>query len=198
MEGSNQGTILSSLPMESLVANPLLAMVKAQAEASHTYMKFINTVCFDQDKDNPNKKIARTVEFYYKEANGEEKKVLLPVISLVSHPNLEIQDGTIDFSISIDTMESVEKEDSKNIEVDAKLSLSFGWFGSLDVKAKGAISSSEKSKRSTDTRSEYKIHASVKTKGAPEIMNRVIEKLVDAALPKVEKGKQNTSPNPPN
>ncbi|MFK3666217.1 DUF2589 domain-containing protein [Ochrobactrum teleogrylli] len=172
------GSVIHALPVEDMIGGPLQAMIKAQLQASHSYAEFLLKVCI---KDG----VAIAVQFDYDETVINEqdgtpstlkKTMRIPLLATIAHPNICIEEGTIDFELGVT---QAEKSQSTT-KVDAKGEGSIGW-GPFSVKLAGRVSHKSEQTRSTDTRAKYSIHTQVKRQPAPEALQRVIDFLTDAA-----------------
>lgn len=97
------GSVISSLPLDSMISAPLQAMIKAQTQAAKSYTDFLLSVCIKDGK-------AVSVQFDYEETLVDEKGVTtgtqtkvmrIPLLAAVVHPIICIEEGTIDFELEI-------------------------------------------------------------------------------------------------
>jgi len=172
------GSVFNALPLDRMITTPLMAMVQAQVTASKAYVDFLLAVCIKEGK-------AIAVQFDYdetlldKEGNiiGAQKRTIrVPLMAAVVHPCICIEEGTIDFELTV-TQASEEKSAT---EGSATLEASVGW-GPLKVSAHGRVSDKAEQTRKTDTRAKYSIHITAKRQPAPEGLQRILDHLVDAA-----------------
>lgn len=172
------GSVINALPLDKMIAGPLNAMIAAQVNASKQYADFLLSVCI---KDGQ----AVQVTFDYDETildtegnyKGTYKKTIsIPLLAAISHPNICIEEGTIDFELEI----SQSEQSSSSTEAEASLEASAGW-GPFSVKVSGRVSHKSEQTRKTDTRAKYTIHTSIKRQPPPEALQRVIDFLTDAA-----------------
>jgi len=180
------GSVLSSLPLDKLIASPLNAMIQAQIGASHQYAEFLMSVCV---KDGE----AVNVQFKYdevltdKEGNytgNRERTMTLPLIAAISHPNMGIERGTVDFEITVHSATESHSTDSKS----GSLSASVGW-GPIKATVHGSLSHKSEQTRKTDTTAKYSVHTEVKRIDPPEGLMKVIDFMTQAALKPVVTGK---------
>lgn len=172
------GSVLNALPMEDMISSPLQAMIKAQIQASKVYADFLLSVCIKDGK-------AQSIQFDYDETVTDEAGVIqgvakktmrIPLMAAVSHPNICIEEGTIDFELEV-----TQSEKSMNsTEADGSVEGSVGW-GPFSVKLSGRVSHKSEQTRATDTRAKYSIHTQIKRQPPPEALMRVIDFLTDAA-----------------
>ncbi|WP_395490137.1 DUF2589 domain-containing protein [Cedecea davisae] len=178
MDSQFIGSVINALPLEHMIGGPLQAMIKAQVQASKAYADFLLSVCIKNGK-------AQSVQFDYDETIVDDKGVIqgvvkktmsIPLMAAISHPNISIEEGTIDFELEVSQSES----SNSKTEADASLEASVGW-GPFSVKVTGRVSHKSEQTRSTDTRAKYSIHTQVKRQPPPEALMRVIDFLTDAA-----------------
>jgi len=172
------GSVLNALPLDKMIGGPLQAMIKAQVQASKAYADFLLHVCIKDGK-------AVAVQFDYDETivdeKGEykgtmQKTMRIPLLAAIAHPNICIEEGTIDFE-----MEISQSEESKTAnEAEGSLEVSAGW-GPVKVSIKGRASHKSEQTRKSDTRAKYSIHTAIKRQDPPEALMRVIEFLTDSA-----------------
>jgi len=172
------GSVLNSLPLDRMISTPLMAMIQAQIASSKAYADFIMGVCIEDGK-------ARAIQFDYDETLSNEKgevvgvnkkTMRIPLIAAVTHPNIGIEEGTIDFEMTVSQSEEIHDETSGQGGFQAKM----GW-GPFTVKVHGSVSHKSEQTRKTDTRAKYSIHVKASRQQAPEALMRVIDFLTDAA-----------------
>lgn len=172
------GSVINALPLEHMIGGPLQAMIKAQVQASKSYADFLLSVCIKDGK-------AESVQFDYDETVVDDKGVIqgvvkktmrIPLLAAISHPNICIEEGTIDFELEVSQSESSNSETN----AEASLEASVGW-GPFKVKITGRVSHKAQQTRSSDTRAKYSIHTQIKRQPPPEALMRVIDFLTDAA-----------------
>jgi hypothetical protein len=177
------GSVLNALPLDKMISGPLQAMIKAQVQASKAYADFLLQVCIKDGK-------AVAVQFEYDETIVDDKGVYqgtiqksmrIPLLAAVTHPNICIEEGTIDFEMEI----SQSEESKSTTEVEASLEASVGW-GPYKASMKGRASHKSEQTRKSDTRAKYSIHTAVKRQNPPEALMRVIDFLTDSATKPVQ------------
>jgi Protein of unknown function (DUF2589) len=178
IDNSLIGSVVNALPMDRMIAAPLQAMVQAQVTASKSYADFLMQVCVQDGK-------AVAIQFDYDETivdeQGEYKGVVskcmkVPLLAAITHPNITIEEGKVEFELTISQMAEDFSESSKSGELAASL----GW-GPFKLDVKGSISSKSTQTRKTDTRARYAFNTSLRRQDPPEAMMRVIDFLTEAA-----------------
>jgi len=178
IDNSLIGSVVNALPMDRMIAAPLQAMVQAQVTASKSYADFLMQVCVQEGK-------AVAIQFDYDETivdeQGEYKGVVskcmkVPLLAAITHPNITIEEGKVEFELTISQMAEDFSESSKNGE----LAGSLGW-GPFKLDVKGSISSKSTQTRKTDTRARYAFNTTLRRQDPPEAMMRVIDFLTEAA-----------------
>lgn len=172
------GSVLNALPLDRMISAPLVAMMQAQVASSKAYADFIMGVCIENGQ-------ARAVQFDYDETitneEGEvvavkKKTMRIPLLAAITHPNISIEKGTIDFEMTISQSEETHSETAVEGGFEAKM----GW-GPFSVKVHGSASHKSEQTRKTDTRAKYSIHVEASRQPPPEALMRVIDFLTDAA-----------------
>jgi len=172
------GSVFNALPLDRMITIPLMAMVQAQVQASKAYVDFLLAVCIKDGK-------AVAVQFDYDETltdsegkiTGAMKRTIrVPLMAAVVHPCICIEEGTIDFELTV----SQAEEEKSATEGAATLEATVGW-GPFKVSVHGSLSHKSEQTRKTDTRAKYTIHITAKRQPAPEGLQRIIDHLVDAA-----------------
>ena len=125
IDNSLIGSVVNALPMDRMIAAPLQAMVQAQVTASKSYADFLMQVCVQDGK-------AVAIQFDYDETivdeQGEYKGVVskcmkVPLLAAITHPNITIEEGKVEFELTISQMAEDFSESSKSGELAASL----GW-----------------------------------------------------------------------
>ena len=177
------GSVINALPLDRMISGPLMAMMQAQVTASKQYADFLLTVCIKDGK-------AIAVEFDYdqtlvdtqgKLVGTSTKRMRIPLLAAITHPNVCIEDGSIDFELEV----SQSAEEKSTTDAEASLEASFGW-GPFSVKVTGKVSHHAEQTRKTDTRAKYSIHVQAKRQPPPEALMRVIDFMTDAAVKPVQ------------
>lgn len=156
------GADFQALPLDVIIAQPLLAAVKAQKASAVATSDFINSF-IEKDKDNNNGS-PLMLSFNSEVTTGTDslkttQKVTVnaPLLSILPIPNLKIDSLTIDFKYEVTQTLTDSKENSKGADLAAKVG--FPLWG---VNLSGHISSTSK-QESTMNRSgflEITVHAS--------------------------------------
>ena len=193
------GQIIKALPIEYMVAQPLIAAIKAHVMAAQAYADFFKSACLYEDGG------VRMVRLTYAEqetgddgkATGKhiERVVDVPFFALVSMPSFGMDKVTVDFELEINTVEETKQATDASLEASVK----YG-FGPWGVSVKGKVSHHRESTRKTDTRSKYSFHVEASRQDPPEALMRVIDHVlngtshpVDAKdAPKLNGGKGGT------
>ncbi|MFW3895526.1 DUF2589 domain-containing protein [Pseudomonas bharatica] len=178
IDSSLIGSVINALPLDRMISGPLQAMIQAQVTASKSYADFLLGVCVKDGK-------AVSIQFDYDEAITDEqgvykgtmsRKMQIPLLAAVAHPNIVIEEGTIDFELTI----SQSAEDTKETAGSAEFGASLGW-GPFKLEVKGQVSHKSAQTRKTDTRARYAISTRIARQDPPEALMRVIDFLTEAA-----------------
>lgn len=182
------GEIVNSLPIENMVAAPIIAAVKAQREVSGMLAEFLHTVALDKDGN------ARMVTFKYgqetTDSSGkttyEDRYIQAPFVALSGIPNLAVETVQVNFELEVTTADTEKSSSSQSFNSDGKL----GFFFTPKVNFNASLSHSSEQTRQTDTRAKYSFHVEARKQEQPEALMRIVEVMVNAATaPSNEKPK---------
>ncbi|TDF86372.1 DUF2589 domain-containing protein [Pseudomonas sp. H9] len=178
IDNSLIGSVMNALPLDRMISGPLQAMIQAQVSASKSYADFLMGVCIQDGK-------AVAIQFDYDETITDEngvykgtvaKKMQIPLLAAITHPNIAIEEGNIDFELTI----SQQAESSSETAGEAGFAASLGW-GPFKLQVKGQVSHKSSQTRKTDTRARYAFNTKVRRQDPPEALMRVIDFLTEAA-----------------
>lgn len=106
------------LPIEYLLAAPLEALVRAQAMAAQTTADFVGQVGFETAEDGVTR--ARMVDFEYLHSQADPNqpgnmldtpvRVRVPVLSLLTVPNVTVEEASVDLQLRIMGQQAPETE----------------------------------------------------------------------------------------
>lgn len=173
------GSVINALPMDRMITGPLMAMMQAQATASKQYADFLLSVCIKDGK-------AIAIDFDYDQTlvdthgllkGVQQRKMRIPLLAAITHPNICIEEGSIDFELEV----SQADEEKKQLDAGGELQAKLGW-GPFSMSVSGKVSHHQEQTRKTDTRAKYSIHVNAKREPPPEALMRVIDALTDAAV----------------
>lgn len=174
------GAVMSSLPMDHMIAGPLLACIQAEIRAGKMYADWIQSVGMDENKK------AIMVDFEYTEdvldtqgivTATNTRKFKIPLIAILQHPSIGVERATIDFEMTVETSEATSSSTDSEGSFDAKV----GW-GPFSVKVHGKVSHKSEQTRKTDTRSKYSFHVEVINRGPSECMKRILDYITDSSI----------------
>lgn len=103
------------MSLKQLISAPLVATIDADALASERYMKHFMSLAFESyNPADGSTGALRCVSFHFTDSDasgGTEKKISVPLISLVTLPLLQIKEADFDFDINIiDAVASAPEE----------------------------------------------------------------------------------------
>ena len=173
------------LPIEDLIATPLIASARAQGKLAGVTTDFIQSVGMEQDGDNMK---ARTVDFNFKRPvnhsdgtmSQEESALSVPMLSIVNVPNLSVTKVNVDFNMEVKS----SKVETKEKEVSATVKASYkSWYSPVSASFSGSVSSKDSSTRKTDNSAKYAINVQAEDRGAPEGLLKVLDMLNSSIQP---------------
>ena len=166
---------LSSLPIEDLVAGPLVASALAQSQLAQITHDFIVDVGLEAPTSTTSTDPvnAKTVSFSFVNANENTSTITVPLLAIVAIPSLSVKKVNVDFSIDIRT------SFRRNVEAGATLEAKQKWWGGY-AKFEGSVAS--KTTRTTDHAAKYSFSVEASDDGSPEglgimlgLLNNMIE-----------------------
>ncbi|MFB6162575.1 MAG: DUF2589 domain-containing protein [Halococcoides sp.] len=183
MPNPNFPAELGSLPYESIIGGPLDAAVEANARASMTAAKFIQDVGFEEANNWNSGRKPVYVEFSYKkdvldETTGEkttkELKLRVPLLLLINIPYFEVSNVTIDFNVTLKSVQTYTTSSQFNVESTVKGKQ--GWLTG-NVKWKVSASYQKKTSRSKSVQRSYDqtVHVEAKSVEPPSGVTRVFD-----------------------
>src|SRR3970282_1973684 len=104
------GYVINALPIDRMISGPLNAMIAAQVSANRQYAEFLTTVCIQQNK-------AVQVQFDYDETMVDtegnvtgvaQKTMRVPLLAVLTHPNINVEEGTVDFELEVSQSEEAK------------------------------------------------------------------------------------------
>ena len=168
----------SGLPIDNLIAAPLLAAAEGQKSLAHTTAQFIEEIGLDKDGN------ATSVKFNMEDGN---KKIELnaPLLSIVNVPSLMVDTIDIEFQMEVSAQQASKSSTDVSAEVKAS-----GGFACWKASFTGKVSPSNSSNRSSDSSAKYQVKVHGKQE-KPEGLNRMLDLLTDCI------GQNPKEPSPP-
>ena len=183
---SQVGGILQSMPIQQLIATPLIAAAQCQKDLATVTAGFIKDVGLNSaDPSNPNSVFnARTVDFQYQDGNIT-KKITAPILAIVNIPSLQVQDVNVRFTVKVDAMADTSTQSNSSSSLNTNTSASASgsyWFAkasfSTNIKTSATLSSSSKSNSSLSTSATYDVNVSARNE-KPEGLMKLLDILKD-------------------
>lgn len=140
-----------ALPLEFIVAAPLIAAVKAQAVAAQATIEFVEKFKGDN------------VQFEFEskqEGTPKKNKVNAPLLSIVPVPHLRIDSLTVNFRYEISQTVKEASSLEKGVEMDVKGGALLSPWVSATLKGSVSSRSSEESTMNRSGTLEITVHAS--------------------------------------
>lgn len=164
------GDELANLDFESMIGGPLIAVIRAQAQAARTSVDFIKSVGFEEGQGNqPGKPIM--VEFVYDkpvevkkddgttEIQTKEFKLSVPILTMMPIPFIRVEETTIDFNAKINAVQQTTTTFNKELNTEA--SASVGW-GPFSARLKVSYSSQKSTTTGAKVQRSYMLAVHVK------------------------------------
>lgn len=186
------GGIVNALPIEKMVAAPLVAAIKAQSEMSLSLAHFVQDVGIDKDGN------MRMVTLKYAEntvddkgvASSRDRYIQAPFLAMTGLPNLAVETADISFDLEVNTAEDDKTKNDADSKVDTEYK---SWWSPVTAKFSGSVTHSSEQTRHTDTRAKYSFNVSARKQGTPEAFMRIIDAVTSSVTTPTELAPVNNS-----
>lgn len=177
------------LPLDFLIAAPLIGAVNAQRAAAETTKDFI-TSFLNEDTANKGQYVPQTVKFKLdsqqtnEQGTKEWKQVVLdvPLLSMVHVPHLRIDSITTHFKYEVTQVVKETSQNQGQVAGNANLGLKFLPFLNLSLNGSLTTQSSQESSTNRTGVLEVTVHASEAP--MPEGLARLLSMLAKMAEPR--------------
>ena len=154
----------TGLPIENLIAAPLLAASEGQKSLAATTAQFITEVGMDSSGNT------KSVKFQYED--GTEQVALdVPLLSIINIPSLCVDSIDVEFDMEVSTQSASKSSTDSSAELTVK-----GGFGCWSAQFQGKVSHHSENSRSSDTSAKYSIYVKGKQE-KPEGLMKVLDML---------------------
>ena len=172
---ANIANQFSGLPIDTLIAAPLVAAAEGQKKLAATTAQFITEVGMDSSGNT------KSVAFKYDD--GSESVALdVPLLSIINIPSLCVDSIDVEFEMEVSAQSASKSSTDASAEFTAK-----AGFGCYSASFTGKVSHHSENSRSSDSSAKYSI--SVKGKQEkPEGLMKVLDMLNNSI------GKQKEAP----
>ena len=161
---ANIANQFTGLPIENLIAAPLLAAAEGQKSLAQTTAAFITEVGMDSSGKT------KSVTFNYDD--GSEHVALdVPLLSIINIPSLCVDEIDINFDMEVST----QSASKSSTDSSATASASVGW-GCWKASFEGKVSHHSENSRSSDSSAKYTIAVKGKQE-KPEGLMKVLDML---------------------
>ena len=154
----------TGLPIENLIAAPLLAAAEGQKSLASTTAQFITEVGMDSSGNT------KSVTFNY-EDGSEDVKLDVPLLSIINIPSLSVDSIDVEFNMEVST----QTASKSSTDSSATASASVGW-GCWKASFEGKVSHHSENSRSSDSSAKYTIAVKGKQE-KPEGLMKVLDML---------------------
>ena len=174
------------LPMDTLIAAPLIATAEAQQKLTATAWDFYQKIAFESDKDGTPTSKARVVEFDIQRPVQQNdgtmttmpQKVSAPFVGLVPIPSLLVDHVDVDFQMEV-TDTQVTKQETK---ADADVKASAKWF-LFKAELNGKVSTARENTRTTNQTAKYQVHVSASQQPPTEGLSKLMDIMASCVEP---------------
>nr|WP_279625861.1 DUF2589 domain-containing protein [Francisella hispaniensis] len=155
---------------------------KAVAELREAKKEFesSNVIVYKKASDNTVVTAAELPDILaeYGVAKTVYRTIKVPLMTMITHPSIAIEEGNITFDMSITQM--AEDNSSNELNAETEMGIKHGPF-TMGVKAK--ISHKSEQTRKTDTTAKYHVDVKVKRQDPPEALNKVLDLMMNGINP---------------
>ena len=174
------GGVLSALPLERMFQTPAKAMADTQVMLSHQYYQFVKDVGLNEDGSV--KMVTAKFDEPVLDAAGNlvrtvQREITVPLLSILTHPNVNVVEGSIDFELTIQS----SSEQHSETQGEAQANITIGW-GPFKASITARMSHKSSQTRKTDTRARYAVSMKIAKDDMPEGMHLFMETIRNAAL----------------
>ncbi len=171
----------SGLPLEDLMATPVIAGVHAQTAARKEYVQGLFEIAFEDDK-----KTTRVLEMTFNRPIEDNDggistqivKVEAPILGIVPVPALMVSHVKAEFTMEIKTQDS--SKNARDAEVTAEASVGWGpWKASIS----GKVTTHSENSRQTDQSAKYTCSIEAEQAAPVEGMSKLMDLLASAVDP---------------
>lgn len=174
---------MASLPIESLVAAPVMAAMRSQIMISKEFANFIQTV--GMDKEGKIRMVPFTFAAPVIGENGaptgktRDCKVNAPFLALTGAPNFAIEELNVEFNMKVETMEQDESEPSQEQDQEEP-------GKPPGLKIQGRIAENKKQTRKTDTNAQYQFQVTARKQPPPEAIMKIFDILTESTIKMIQ------------
>jgi hypothetical protein len=122
----------------------------------------------------------KKVDFKAESWSKVSMNLVVPLLTIVKAPNLQIKEVNVTFDMAVSTSDSSANTNSQSATVSASYR---GW--GAKVKFSGTVSNKNESQRKSDTSAKYHVDVKALDEGAPEGLMKVLDILGEAIQPAV-------------
>lgn len=166
--------ILNSLPLEAIIANPLIAVMKANMAGCEFYADFIEKVALDSKGKVRMTRFQSQATVFDSDGKPTDEKVErvidVPFFALCPSEPFGPDKLVTDFEMEIKTSETTKTTTESQASVKGKVG--FAWWS---VSVQGSFSHKKEQTRSTDTRAKLTIHMEASRQPQSEGLKRVLD-----------------------
>lgn len=176
----NAATELASLPFDTIIASPLVAVIRAQSTSAKSTLEFVDS-CIDKTTHEVKNVSFNYVKTYDSDAGPREQRNTLsvPILTMVQVPFLRVEEVTLQFNVKLSSHDW--DKSSSDYKVGTSVSGGFG-IGGLGVKLSGSFAFSRKNDKGAEVTREHSLAIWVKAvqDQMPAGMERILSVLESA------------------
>jgi hypothetical protein len=179
--------LINTKTLGSVASVPVVSLVHAQNAANQAYLNYLRDIFIDKQGQ------LNSVELQLPNKNGGEEKssVRLPLIAILTHPAIAIQDAKVEYTVNVIDKKSAGTSQSKGKapaastststevapETEGATSTASGSTGDV-LNWSASLSCSSERKRSTDTTASLTFVTNIARMPPSEGMSRLIDAIL--------------------
>jgi len=156
---------LTSVPLGNLIGAPLLAIIQGQTQAAQATAEFIEQVGFEASPGEGVLGKLRMVTFTYEKSKGKDaeevQQVKIPLLSLVTIPNIRVKQADLNYSVKVADIQSYESNTSL-----VSKSKAGSWLGKKRVELSTSVGNLNSTTQGS-TQTDSQMNLDIRLKPAP-------------------------------
>ena len=163
----------AGLPLEQLIAQPLIEVAKGQAELCSVYLSYLSRLaCKDGNADGETNvlkfKLNRKIVSQDGDSKLQEIEVQAPLLSLVPVPAFVMDEATVNFELEVKEQSMPKSTGDESVESQFSTS-----FGGCHANIQGQVAAHQENSRQTDNTAKYNIYTRAVQQPSAEGMEKL-------------------------
>jgi len=169
----------AKIPLDFVIATPLLTAIEAHKVAAETTLQFINEL------NDPNKKVEFDASVTETDASGNvtgnQKKITVPLLALVKVPSLNFDSLSVSFNYNISQVYTEKKQTASQANLEVGTSALLSKFISAKLTGSVEHTSNRENTANRGGTLDVKVHVSESPlpAGLQKVINAIVENFND-------------------